>query len=66
MVDFTKPQPFNVEIGGSEIADTFGARAMPQPPLLFDPPPVVLIEKDADLYPPVKHGVLPHRPVRFR
>lgn len=66
MVDFTKPQPFNVEIGEPEVADTFGHRAMPVPEPLFEPPPVVLIEQDADLYPPIRHGVLPQRTGRFR
>jgi len=31
------------------------------PPLPYEPPEAVLIERDADLYPPRRHGVLPNR-----
>lgn len=58
MPDFSTPQPFNCEIGAPEIADETGARAMPVPPVLFEPPAVVHIQADADLYPPQRHGVV--------
>jgi hypothetical protein len=58
MPDFSHPQPFNCEIGERDASDETGARVMPVPPVLFDPPAVVLIEADADLYPPRRHGVV--------
>ena len=57
MTDFRHPQPFNVEIGAPELADETGARVMP---VLLAPYPIpepMLIERDADLYPPVTHGL---------
>ena len=35
MIEFSKPQPFNVEIGAPEIADENASRVMPLPPVLF-------------------------------
>lgn len=58
MIEFSKPQPFNVEIGEPEIADETAFRVMPLPPVLYDPPPVVAMQPDPDLYPRQRHGVL--------
>lgn len=56
--DFAKPQEYNVEIGAKEIADETASRTMPLPPVLYDPPPVVGMQADPDLYPRQRHGVL--------
>lgn len=55
--DFSKPQPFNVEIGAPELADDTGGRTMPEFPAPYPIPETVLVQSDTDLYPPVKHGV---------
>lgn len=55
--DFSKPQPFNVEIGAPELADETGGREMPDFPALYPIPETVLIQPETDLYPPVRHGV---------
>lgn len=57
MNNFDGPQPFNVDLSASEMADETGARSFPPPPKLYDPPPVEHIQPDPDLYPPVRHGV---------
>ena len=64
--DFSQPQPFNVAIGAPEIADETGARFMPVPPAPYEPPVVVHIQPEADLYPPVRHGVRGPRMRRSR
>lgn len=56
--DFSKSQEYNVEIGAPEIADETASRVMPLPPVLYDPPPVVSMQPDPDLYPRQRHGVL--------
>lgn len=57
-----QPQPFNVNIGAErEAADEMPRHAFVPPPIPYDPPDAVLIERDADLYPPRRHGVLPNR-----
>ena len=58
MVDFSAPQEFNVDLSAPEKADETGARTMPALPRLYDPPPVVAIERDAEIYPPQRHGVV--------
>lgn len=55
--DFSKPQPFNVEIGERELADETGGREMPVFAAPYPIPETVLIQPETDLYPPVKHGV---------
>lgn len=58
MVDFSKPQPFNVDLSAREIADDTGSRTMPAFPPLYDVPVRPLIEQDAEVYPPRLHGVV--------
>ena len=57
MTDFARPQPFNVVIGERELADETGPRVMPVLAAPYPIPETVLIEPDAELYPPVRHGV---------
>lgn len=58
LADFSEPQPFNCTIGEGDASDQTGARSIPVPAVLFDPPPATGIEADADLYPPRRHGVV--------
>ena len=65
-IDFTGPQPFNVEIGSDrDASDETGARFMPVPVVPYQVVAPVLIEADADLYPPVRGGMVGPR-IRFR
>lgn len=57
MDDFSRPQPFNVEIGAHEIADETAARSMPVPPALYAVPEVVHIHREPNLYPEPKYGM---------
>ena len=58
MPNFAEPQPFNCTIGEGDASDETGARSIPVPAVLFDPPPATGIEADPHLYPPRRHGVV--------